>query len=348
MPADWSPPELNAECVLNNPMGHAFSWKNFTQGPPLRLLQVSNGKDPLSRSHTHTLAGRQLDVSRDARTRRTADELASHLGDGSLREVIHWPELKTLDDFHRIRGGNPVLFPFNGRTFDVGQIGLWRDAEGTRRPMPMHGFARQGEFKTTRMDARGFSAVLVPSEEAKEAYPFAYEFTVAYRFAPLGLSCEFTLQNLDTRPIPWSAGHHFYFTVPWSEAHARTDYAIRIPASRTLRQDAVGKLAPGPVLNPEERLLDNDALVDTFHVGLKSNAVVFGPKSAPGQVTIKHGTAAAPPPDATFVTWTSNADALFFCVEPWMGPPNASETKVGLHWVQPGQTQSFVVDIAVK
>ena len=270
------------------------------------------------------------------------------LGDGSLREVLHWPELKTLDEFHRVRGGNPVLFPFSGRSFDEGEIGFWRDASGTRRPMPMHGFARQGKFKTTRLDARGFSAVLIPSAEAKEAYPFAYEFTVAYRFAPLGLSCEFTLQNLDTQPIPWSAGHHFYFTAPWNEAHARDDYAIRIPASRTLRQDSTGKLIPGPVLALEERLLNNDALIDTFHLGLKSNTVVFGPKTATEQVSIKHGTATVPASDATLVTWTSADDAPFFCVEPWMGPANAPETKVGLHWVQPGKTQNFVVDIAVK
>ncbi len=25
-------------------------------------------------------------------------------------------------------------------------------------------------------------------------------------------------------PIPWSAGHHFYFTLPWSEGARRGDY----------------------------------------------------------------------------------------------------------------------------
>src|SRR5438445_12267249 len=31
-------------------------------------------------------------------------------GDGSLREVIHWPELKSIDGVVRARGGNLVLF----------------------------------------------------------------------------------------------------------------------------------------------------------------------------------------------------------------------------------------------
>jgi hypothetical protein len=31
-----------------------------------------------------------------------------------------------------------------------------------------------------------------------------------------------------------------------------------------------------------------------------------------------------------------------------MGPPNAAEHKVGLHFVAPGETQKFVVSIAVS
>ena len=269
------------------------------------------------------------------------------LGDGSVRDILFWPEDANFDEFHKVRGGNPILFPFSARTFEAGELGYWRDPAGVRRPMPMHGFARQGEFTVTRLDARGFTAVLVPSDADRQAYPFKYDFTVAYRFSELGLACELTLRNLDTQPIPWSAGHHFYFTMPWTDGLTRGDYAIRVPATRVVRQDPAGKLIPGPVLQPEEHL-DNPALVDAIHLGLKSNAVVFGPVGRPGQITVRNGTAAVPHPEATFVTWTFAPESPFYCVEPWMGPPNAPETKIGLHWVQPGQAQSFVVEIAVK
>ncbi len=270
-----------------------------------------------------------------------------NLGDGSVRDIIYWPEDADFNAFHKVRGGNPILFPFNARTYDAGELGYWRDPAGERRIMPMHGFARDGEFKVTRLDTRGFTAVLVPSDQAQQAYPFKYEFSVAYRFSELGLACELTLRNLDTQPIPWSAGHHFYFTLPWTEGLKRGDYAIRIPATRTHRQDPTGKLIPGPVLKPEERL-DNPELVDAFHLGLKSNTVTFGPSGRSGHVSIRHGTAAVPPAEATFVTWTMAPESPFYCVEPWMGPPNAPETKIGLHWVRPGQAQSFVVEIAAK
>ena len=269
-------------------------------------------------------------------------------GDGSVRDVIHWPDLNSIDEVTKARGGNPILFPFCGRSFDQGEIHFWRSPDGVRRPMPIHGLARQGKFKVLRCDGRGFAAQFVPDEEARASYPFDYEFVVNYRFEPLGLICELTLRNLDRQPIPWSAGHHFYFALPWNEGLKRSDYIIRIPAEQRLRQDFnTGELIPGPALKLEEPLA-NPALLDTFHTKLKTNSAVFGPHNYPGEVAVRIGNDKTPPPEAVFVTWTLDPTAPFYCVEPWMGPPNAPTTKRGLHWVAPGQSQSFVVHVDAK
>ncbi|HRE79987.1 MAG TPA: aldose epimerase [Opitutaceae bacterium] len=269
------------------------------------------------------------------------------LGDGSVRDVLYWPELSTLDDVHKVRGGNPILFPFNARTFDRGKIHTWRANDGVHRPMPMHGIARQGLFKTSHANERGFSAVFQPGAEARECYPYDYEFKVVYRFSSLGLICEFVLTNHDKQPIPWSAGHHFYFTLPWSEGLQRKDYTIRIPATKTVKQDTAGQLVAGPQLTATERM-DNPNLIDTIHYGLKTNEVTFGPADGRGQISVKIGSERKPPAEATFVTWTLDETVPYYCVEPWMGPPNAAEHKVGLHWVHPGQSQSFAVEISLK
>jgi galactose mutarotase-like enzyme len=268
------------------------------------------------------------------------------LADGSVREVIHWPENADLGEIAKVRGGNPILFPFSARSFDRGEIGFWRAADGVRRPMPMHGFVRQGEFKVTHLDARGFAAQFVPDAEAQAGYPFDYEFTVTYRFEPLGLSCEFALTNLGREPLPWCAGHHFYFTLPWSEGTTRKDYTIRIPAGKRLKQDTAGALVAGPELQAEENIA-NPALTDTLHTALRSNEIVFGEKNLAGAVTVRIGTEKPPPPDATMVTWTLAEESLFYCVEPWMGPPNAPEHKRGLQHVGTGETQKFTVSISV-
>lgn len=270
------------------------------------------------------------------------------LGDGSIRDVIYWPEDANFDDFPKVRGGNPILFPFVGRSFDRGEIFFWRTADGTRRPMPMHGVARQSPFELVSADARGFSARLVPGEEARAAYPFDYEFVVRYRFEPVGLACELTLTNTGRQPIPWCAGHHFYFTVPWAEGTKRSDYLIRILSAKTLRQDPQGRMVPGPELAVDENLA-NPALLDTHHAQLRSSEAIFGEKGRPGDVRVRLGTEAVPPPAAEFVTWSASEDAPFYCVEPWMGPPNAFELQSpGLQWVNPGATGRFSVSVTLR
>ena len=270
------------------------------------------------------------------------------LGDGSVRDVIYWPELPALDDIAKVRGGNPILFPFCGRTFDRGDIHFWRDENNTRRAMPIHGIARQGDFQVTRLDERGFTSLFQPGEEARAAYPYDYEVTVSYRFEPLALFVELSLRNLDTKPIPWSAGHHFYFTLPWGEGRTRADYFIRIPARATLRQNfEQGQLHIGPRLGPEESLANKD-LIDVFHTALKNNAVVFGERGGEDQIILRIGPDRVPPKPAVVVTWAPDDNSPFYCVEPWMGPANSPEHKTGLYHVAPSETQTFLVEVSLK
>lgn len=270
------------------------------------------------------------------------------LADGTIRDIIYWPELGSLDDIAKVRGGNPILFPFCGRTFDRGQIHFWCDESGTRRPMPIHGLARQGDFQVTRLDERGFTALFQPGDEARAAYPYDYEFSVSYRFEALAFFVELRLRNLGVKPIPWSAGHHFYFTVPWREGRTRADYFIRIPAGATLRQDfEQGGLHPGPRLRPEEPLASKD-LIDVFHTNLKNNTVVFGERTGTDHVTLRLGPDRRPPKSSVVVTWTHADDSPFYCVEPWMGPANSPEHKTGLYHLAPSETQTFLVEVSVK
>ncbi|HVU16061.1 MAG TPA: aldose epimerase [Candidatus Didemnitutus sp.] len=266
------------------------------------------------------------------------------LGDGTVRDIIYWPEVGSLDNFPKIRGGNPILFPFVARTYDRGELGQWKADDGIRRPMPMHGFARQGAFRITRMDEGGFSAMLVPDAEAKAAYPYDYEFTVSYRFEPTGLYVELELMNRSAAPIPWCAGHHFYLTVPWSPGCVRRDYQLAVPATRTLKHNESGRLVDGPRLGPSEPL-DNPALIDTIQTGLRGHAFTLTEKPSGQQIRFNTGFTNTTARDAAVVTWTEDAKSPFFCLEPWMGPPNSPENKTGLHLVGAGQTQKFLVEI---
>lgn len=268
------------------------------------------------------------------------------LGDGTVRDLLYWPELASLENFSKIRGGNPILFPFAGRTFDRGELHHWRADDGQRRPMPMHGLARQGEFRLSRLDDRGFSAVFAPDAAARAAYPFDYEFTVSYRFESAGLYVELELTNLGQVPLPWSAGHHFYFTLPWSPGRTRRDYLLEIPATRTLRHSETGRLVDGPRLAPRETL-DNPALLDTIQTGLRGHLFAVTERPTGTRVRFLTGFTNTTARDAAVVAWTQDEHSPFYCIEPWMGPPNSPENKTGLHVVGPGQTQKFYVEIAL-
>ncbi len=270
------------------------------------------------------------------------------LGDGTLRDVLYWPEIDSLEDFAKVRGGNPILFPFAGRCFEGGEMQYWRAPDGARLRMPMHGLARQGDFSLVRADAGGFSALFHPSAADCTIYPFDYEFTVDYRFEPLGFYVELALRNLGRTPIPWSAGHHFYFTIPWTDGLTRDDYAVRIPSRRVAKQDpATGRLVDQPHFTAEERL-SNPALLDTIHLNLAGNSAIVTERTTGNTLRLRIGTSRTPPADTAVLTWTEKPESPFFCVEPWMGPPNAPGNALGVHLVEPGQTQRFLVEVSLR
>jgi galactose mutarotase-like enzyme len=270
------------------------------------------------------------------------------MADGSVRDVIHWPEDADYENIGKVRGGNPILFPFAGRCHVDGKSGLWQDLTGKTRPMPQHGFARDSVFELQDASETRFRAVLLADEKAVEAYPYNYEFQVSYFFNELGFLVELSLRNLEEFPIPWSPGHHFYFTLPWHEGLIRDSYEIQIPAKRALRHLENGELQPEEL---EKRALcfnfEDASLVNRIHTHLKGSECKFGPKGGEEFVTVRFKEPESLPSSRAFVTWTESKNAPFYCVEPWMGPPNSPAHKNGLQFVNPGQAAAFTVEVSL-
>jgi len=269
------------------------------------------------------------------------------MSDGSVRDVIQWPEGADFGNFAKVRGGNPILFPFAARSFSKGKIGYWPDQDGTVRPMPIHGFARNGAFNIVAINDEGFTAKLQPTEDDHLAYPYDYRFTVRYEFCELSIKVILTLENLDTQPILWSAGHHFYFALPWREGSKRGDYRFKIPAKACYTHAENGTLIP---VKPFDKCssFGNDENSNRIYTQLNGELMTFGPKDGNEDVAIRilQNTDTASPANA-MVIWTEFKDSPFYCVEPWMGPPNSVEHKIGLHTVEPGQRSSFAVEVSV-
>lgn len=268
------------------------------------------------------------------------------LAEGTVRDVIHWPDHADWSNIGHVRGGNPILFPFAARSFVDGKIGWWKSDDGKVRPMPMHGFARNGQFAIEQVTDHGFRARFEPGEDCQASYPFKYDFTVEYIFSDLALRVELRLTNRDTLPIPWCAGHHFYFTLPWHPDLTDADYRIDVPARKAFRHAADGHLEPQPKPDVSRRFND-PSLVDSIVTHLKSNTVRFGPAGGEEDVTIRIGDDTVPSKWTTVVTWREKPESPYYCVEPWMGPPSAPEHRNGLHYVEPGTYSSFRVEVSL-
>jgi galactose mutarotase-like enzyme len=267
------------------------------------------------------------------------------MADDTVRDVIHWPESANMNRIEKVRGGNPILFPFCGRTFDQGIIYKWKAKDGERRDMPMHGFARDHQFKIQDVDDYGFTASLIQTAEMMEYYPYQYDFTVQYRFHELALSVALRLENLGDVAIPWSAGHHFYFYLPWAGG-SREDYALDVPTNKGYTQGMDGKLMAAEDMEFPIAFSDSK-LQDRIHTHLKGDTVRFGLRDGDDNIQIKFLSPITENSMDTIVTWTESDESPFFCVEPWMSPPNSPESAIGPCYVQPGRAQDFSIEVSI-
>ncbi len=264
--------------------------------------------------------------------------------DGTTWRVIFPTEIPDDGQLASVRGGIPILFPFAGPSETAGRKFSWRDERGAIRPMPMHGFARQSRFELVEETPTGFCTRLVPDAAARDAYPFHYAFEVRYEFQERSLTCELTLRNQDLVRIPWSAGLHPYFSVPWRAGDSRQAYTLSLESCGAWRRSG-----PALVSHPVPRFprpLADPSLRATFWSELGSPRAVFGPMESGERIEVVHDLVRFP--TASFVIWTERSDSPFYCVEPFMGPTNAAETGVGLYWVAPQESACFRVEIRLR
>lgn len=263
------------------------------------------------------------------------------------RPVIHWPEHANWSQPARIRGGNPLLFPFLGRHRVDGQIGRWRDAQGVVRDLPMHGFARDLPFSAQiDDDGHGVRMTLTDSAATRAGYPFAFRFEAAYRLVDeRTLEVSLTTTNTGSAPLPWYAGHHFYFALPHAQ---RAQTTLELPPTTRRHQLPDGSISAAEPGEAQYRL-DEPGIVDRFHI------LTPTPPSAPVRMVapaLRRSVAIdLDRPDSlpwyAVTTWTEADDSDFYCIEPWLGLPDAIHNGLGLRWLAPGASETGVLRISV-
>ncbi|PTX94680.1 aldose epimerase [Verrucomicrobia bacterium LW23] len=281
--------------------------------------------------------------------------------------IIHWPDNADWSNAKSVRGGNPLLFPFIARHMLDGELGKWRDTDGTVRHVPMHGFAREMPFEyelaskgdiaagsLTNSEA-SIAMKLTSTEETLKGYPFPFVFEARYTLRDNALDVALTVTNTGGKPLPCYAGHHFYFALPAAE---RPLWRLELPAEQWGRQREDGSIARINASVPHGSAVFSIAdanLIDRYHLGGDFGGIVrlYRPGALPSPdfkggrtgsyVQLDLRTRGEEIPWYCVTTWTQAPESDYYCVEPWLGLPNAIHHGEGLRYVAPGASETCVV-----
>jgi aldose 1-epimerase len=252
------------------------------------------------------------------------------------REVITWPENADWSKILKVRGGNPVLFPFIARHFVDGKNEFWRDAAGTVRPMPQHGFARDAKFAVVEGEADNTLRLRIIDTEATRAiYPFAFQFDVVVSLlSGSRMEVRFETTNHGDKPLPYYAGHHFFLPIPHAE---RKNWTLHLPCEAWGRQKPDGSILREKALTGSLNL-DDSTLIDRFQI-LPADTTVTLTNAKTSQRLLFELENSDSLSWYAVTTWTETPTSDFYCIEPWLGLPNAIHHGEGLRQLAPGATE---------
>lgn len=258
--------------------------------------------------------------------------------------IIYWPQDADWLRVAHARGGNPILFPFVARHMVDGVIGKWQDASGVVRDLPMHGFARDMAFEVVEDgDDKALRMRITHTPATLAMFPFEFSFEVVYRITKNALEVSLETTNTGPTPLPYYAGHHFYFNVPHEE---RRDWSLSLPCERWGWQNPDGSVRFAPATKTDYTV-DDVTLIDRFNLDFTSDHINLEhtPDNRRIRVELTSGEALTPWYEVT--TWTQDATADFFCIEPWLGLPNAIHHQHGLRMLVSGMTETAVCRLRV-
>ncbi|HEX8532223.1 MAG TPA: aldose 1-epimerase family protein [Cytophagales bacterium] len=244
----------------------------------------------------------------------------------------------------------PNLFPTVGES-----LGKELRVGGQSYPIERHGFARKSEFAL--LPSTGTRAVfsLRSSKKTLAAYPYRFEFQVAYALEGHTLTVTYRVLNEDSKPVYFAVGGHPAFRVPLLPGEDYADYYLEFEADTALDRHLIsgdgyftGHTRPVPLdgrkLHLTKDLFNEDALV---FKNLQSRRIALRSTKNPYVLTVSF------PAFPYLGIWAKPA-APFVCIEPWLGcadtegKPVAIEDKELIQSVAPGGTFEAAFTITIS
>ncbi|MBP7275386.1 MAG: aldose epimerase [Kiritimatiellae bacterium] len=262
---------------------------------------------------------------------------------GVAREMLFQHDFFWNEAYTRTRGGWPFLFPVCGRMRRDGLDGVYLH-EGRRYVLPSHGFSLRVPWQVTRSDEPdALEMELVSDEVTRDVYPFDFQVRLRYRVSPGVLDAEMEVRNTGSSPMPYFAGFHPYFrTPPAGQGKEEVRIALATPRQWLYNADQTDIIGPAPspafpasiqsaeVNETLNETPDGHATRMMYSDGFTLE-VSFAEISAPRLFP--------------FVQLYTIPERPFFCIEPWMGHPNAFNSLTGCRRLAPGGCDRAVLRV---
>jgi galactose mutarotase-like enzyme len=251
-------------------------------------------------------------------------------GFGVKGEEMLFLNKETLENPEKnIRGGIPILFPISGQ-LENGEY----EWNGTVYQMKNHGVARNlpWEVIETIADASqaSISLSLKSNADTKKAFPFAFELIFTYVLTAEGLTIKQQYRNNSDAPMPIYAGFHPYFKTNSKNLLYQTDATSYVDYNDMERKEINGSL---DLTDKKESFILMDAV---------KREISFELPDRKKNITLTYGDEFK-----YVVIWQEN-NQEFVCVEPWMAMTNELNRKEELVMIQPGETLTTTMGIAVR
>ena len=266
-------------------------------------------------------------------------------------------------------GKGPFLWPATGRNFPPDLEERRRAGErfdagayehgGVRRPMPIHGFARDlpWQMESSRADASGAIALLTlrDTPATREMYPFGFLCKVEYALESGALEMRYTVQagEDNAEQMFFSVGNHITFRAPLVAGSVAAEMILASPSSVELLKTEYG--IPTGETRPLSyadgiSLGDYPPLTATSLTGYPANEDPHIEYRDPAGLTmrISHRASATPEqPVILFNVWGDVRNG-FFSPEPWVGLQNSLVSRQGLIYLDPDDEFRWTVRVAYR
>lgn len=262
------------------------------------------------------------------------------------KELLYLHDFFWENSWSDLPGGWPFLFPVCARLERNGNPGKYL-YDGHLYELPIHGFSWCMPWDVLAANDQTLILSLQNNHQTQILYPFSFKVTLSYRMEKNRLICEQCYENTGDEPLPYYAGFHPYFLTPFDEEKSKVLLEYH-PSRRFIYNDRMTDLTgeqpvfktPTSITNPEI----NEQL--TQIAGNKKIRLIY-------PETFDLVMEARGIEDAnlfSYIQLYTMPEKPFFCVEPWMGFPNAMNSVSGVRWLNPGQSEKGILylDIIYK